>query len=30
MTRGVLSSLAYSLVFFVLAWRRFLRKDITS
>lgn len=30
MSRGVLSSLAYSLVFFTLAWRKFLRKDITS
>jgi len=30
MTRGIFSSLAYSLVFFALAWRRFLRKDITS
>ena len=30
MIRGVVSSFAYSLVFFALAWRRFLRKDITS
>ncbi|MEY9862048.1 ABC-2 type transport system permease protein [Catenulispora sp. GAS73] len=30
MIRGVVSSFAYSLVFFALVWRRFLRKDITS
>jgi ABC-2 type transport system permease protein len=30
MSRGVLSSFAYSLVFLTLAWRKFLQKDITS